>query len=59
MPRQNRTRKQDDRPTPQEPVDQHDGVPDRAGKPSRWVYPVIVLIFVVWLGILLYVQIAG
>ncbi|MFP3937924.1 MAG: hypothetical protein ACLFVW_06245 [Phycisphaerae bacterium] len=44
---------------PPEPVDVHDGIPDRSGSPRRW--PVLVMggVFLCWLGFLIYCAAAG
>lgn len=46
------------RPTPQ-PVDIHDGVPDRAAEPSRMRLWIAVGVFLLWGLFLLYCLLAG
>ncbi len=55
-PRQARQRAGPDVP---EPVDVVDGIPDRSGAPHRWKYAVLVLIFLGWVGFLIYCALAG
>ncbi|MGC9454513.1 MAG: hypothetical protein ACP5HU_06575 [Phycisphaerae bacterium] len=44
---------------PHEPVDVHDGIPDRAASPRRWPVLVLVGVFLCWVGFLIYCAAAG
>jgi len=46
-------------PQPPEPVDVVDGIPDRSPTAPRWKLVVILLVFLAWVGFMLYVQFAG
>jgi hypothetical protein len=46
------------KPAP-EPVDVHDGIPDRAARPSRKRLLMLAGAFVVWVGFLVYCLLAG
>jgi len=46
-------------PPPPEPVDVVDGIPDRSPTAPRWKLAVILLVFLAWVGFMLFVQIAG
>ncbi len=51
--------KKDTPPTPPEPVDMSDGIPDRRASMSLAVIGVLVAIFVGWCAFLLYCQYGG
>jgi len=46
-------------PPPPEPVNVVDGIPDRAPTSPRWKFVVILLVFLAWVGFMVFVQIAG
>ncbi len=53
-----RSAEKQDRPAP-EPVDVHEGIPDRAVRPSRWRLWIVLGIFAAWGAFLLYCLLAG
>ena len=61
-----KTAKQDrspERPAPPEPapepVDVVDGIPDRSPRPSAWKYLALLAVFLGWVAVLIYFQVAG
>lgn len=46
-------------PQPRQPVDVVDGVPDRSSRPAAWRYIALAIIFLAWLGFLIYCLLAG
>lgn len=48
-----------DRAETPEPVDVVDGIPDRSGRRAAWKYWVIILVFLAWVALLVYIQLAG
>ena len=42
-----------------EPVNVVDGVPDRAERPGRGTWVLMVVVFAAWTAVLIYCQIAG
>ena len=47
-----------DQPPP-EPIDVVDGLPDRSANPALWKYLTLLGIFLAWVAILIYIQVAG
>jgi hypothetical protein len=47
------------RPTPPEPVNVIDGVPDRSEKRGKWKIVVILAVFAAWVAFLVYCKVAG
>ena len=46
-------------PAPSQPVDVTEGIPDRSPKGGRLRLLLLLLVFVIWIAVLIYIQIAG
>ena len=44
---------------PRDPVDLVDGIPDRSPRRGRWAYVAMAVIFLAWVGVLVYCHLAG
>ncbi len=41
------------------PVNVIDGIPDRSSRPAIWKYALLAVIFLAWVGFLIYCYLAG
>ncbi len=48
-----------DAPAPTEPIDVVGGIADHSSKPAKWKLLMLLAVFVGWVAVMVYVQIAG